>query len=91
MSKTAKFIVVLGVALLIAFALNPSAERHRQQIKTAIADRSPLAGVLGLGALAAFASNYHTLGIASYTSIHGKTISIGIFGIVFVLDTQQDL
>lgn len=91
MSKAAKTIVGLCLALVIAFALNPSAERHRQEIKTSIADRSPLAGLLGLGVLAAFASNYHTLGVASYTSIHGKTISVGVFGMVFVLDAQQDL
>ena len=46
---------------------------------------------LGLGALAAFVSNYHSLGVASYTSIRGRTVSVGVMGMVFVLDSRQDL
>ena len=43
----------ISVAVLVAAAalLNPSAERHRQQIQASVAERSPLAGVLGVGAL----------------------------------------
>ena len=40
---------------------------------------------LGLGDLAAFASNHHSLGVASYTTINRKTVSIGVLGVVFVL------
>lgn len=82
----------MGAALVIAAcALNPSAEKHRSQIKASIAERSPIAGLLGIGALAAFASNYHSIGVASYTSIQDKTISVGFLGMVFVLDSQKDL
>jgi hypothetical protein len=40
--------------------------------------------MLGLGSLAAFASSYHSLGIASYTKAGERTLSIGVLGMVFV-------
>jgi len=73
---------VLGAALL----LNPSAERHRDKIKSALAERSQLNAALGVGALTAFVSNYHSLGVASYTTAGDKTLSVGVLGMVFVLD-----
>lgn len=91
MTKFGKLVIAIVVLLIAALALNPSAERHRSEIKASIADRSPLAGLLGIGAIAAFASNYHSLGVASYTSIQGHTISVGFLGMVFVLDVQKDL
>lgn len=87
MRKTSLFaVLVAAAALLLAFVLNPSPERHRETLKEAIAQRSPVAGALGLGALTAFVSSYHTLGVASYTTVNGRTASIGAFGMVFVLD-----
>lgn len=80
--------IVVVAALALAFALNPSPERHRETLKEAIAQRSPVAGALGLGALTAFVSNYHTVGVASYTTVNGRTASIGAFGMVFVLSTE---
>ena len=73
-----------------AFLLNPSAEQHRARIKQAIAERSPLAGALGLGALTAFTSTYHPLGVASYTTVNERTVSIGAFGMVFVLQQAPE-
>ena len=72
------------VLLVLAFALNPSPERHREKIREAISERSPLAGALGLGSLAAFVSNYHPLGVASYTTVNDRVVSIGVLGMVFV-------
>ncbi len=83
-------LVVTGIVVALAFALNPSPEQHREKIKAAVAERSPLAGLLGLGALAAFASNYHPLGVASYTTVNGKTVSIGVLGMVFVVQPEYD-
>jgi len=87
MSRT-RFSVVAGVALLLtlAFALNPSAEEHRSSIKEAVAERSPVAGALGIGALAAFTSTYHSWGIFSYTTTNERTISVGALGVVYVRD-----
>lgn len=85
MSK-APLITLAAVAALVvlAVATNPSPERHREKIKAAIAERSPIAGALGLGALTAFTSTYHPLGVASYTTVNDRTVSIGAFGMVFV-------
>jgi hypothetical protein len=76
--------VVIALVVALAFVLNPSAERHRAAIKEAVGDRSPLARVLGVGALAAFASTYHSWGVCSTTTVNGRTLSIGAFGIVHV-------
>lgn len=90
MTSAVKVSAIAGAFFAAAFLLNPSAERHRSHIKESIAERSPLAGFLGVGALTAFASNYHSLGVASYTSIHDKTVSVGFLGMVFVIDAHKD-
>ena len=77
-------LVVVG----LGFAFNPPPEKHHESIKQAVAQRSQLAGMLGLGALTAFAASYHSLGVASYTTINDKTVSVGAFGVVMVL--KQD-
>jgi hypothetical protein len=86
MSKSKMVPLAVGAAVLVlAFVLNPSPERHRLKIQDTVGDRSPIARVLGLGALAAFASNYHSLGIASYTTAGERVLSVGALGLVFVL------
>jgi len=86
MSKVIWF-VAGALSVVLAIALNPSAERHRDSIKESIAERSQLAAVLQLGSLTAFASNYHSLGVASYTTVNDKVQSVGAFGMVFVSDS----
>ena len=84
------FVISLGAivaALVLAVALNPSPERHRDSVRSAIGERNALARVLGVGALAALVSSYHTLGVASYTSVNGHVLSVGAFGVVVVRDT----
>lgn len=85
MSKT-RFLPVLVVAtvLIVSFALNPAADQHRERIESDISERSPLEGMLGLGQLTSFASKYHNLGIASYTTVGDKTVSVGALGIIYV-------
>jgi hypothetical protein len=78
--------IAVAGAFALAFALNPSAEKHRAKIKEVIAERSPVAGALGVGALTAFASTYHSVGIASYTTAGERTVSFGVFGMVFVTE-----
>jgi hypothetical protein len=82
-SRYVAVIAVLSV-LVLALALNPSAEQHRARIKATIAERSPIAGALGIGSLTAFTSTYHSLGVASYTTANDKTVSVGAFGVVVV-------
>lgn len=81
--------VTAAAVTAAAFLLNPSPEQHRSRIKEAIAERSPLAGALGIGVLTAFTSTYHPLGVASYTTANDRIVSIGAFGMVFVLSPSQ--
>lgn len=87
LKKASTFIAVVVLAAL-ALALNPSPEKHRAKIKTAIAERSPVAGVLGIGALTAFVSSYHSVGVASYTVVDDRLVTIGAFGLVFLLQNK---
>jgi uncharacterized membrane protein len=82
-SKTV-FLVIVVIAAALAFLLNPSPEKHRAEIRKAMAERSEIAKVFGIGSITAFASTYHSLGIASYTTVGDKKISFGMFGMVFV-------
>lgn len=89
--KTLSVIIVVLLLVVAALALNPSAAQHRDAIREAIADQSPIAGMLGLGTLASFAVNYHSNGVFSYTKADDRVISIGAFGVVHVIrrDTQE--
>ena len=90
MAKTIFLTAVVTVAVTAAaFLLNPSAEQHRAKIKETIAQRSPIAGALGIGALTAFVSTYHPLGVASYTTANDKTVSVGALGVVYVLQPAR--
>lgn len=76
-------IVVVAVTIALAAVLNPSPEKHREKIKEAIAARSQLERVLGIGQLTSFVSRYHSFGVGSYTTVDDKVTSIGAFGMVF--------
>jgi len=82
--------IVASAVTAMAFLLNPTPEQHRAKIKEAIAERSPIAGALGIGALTAFTSTYHPLGIASYTTVNDRTVSIGALGVVFVRQASPE-
>jgi hypothetical protein len=78
--------IVVAAVVGLAFVLNPSADRHPEKIKQVIAERSQIERVLGIGHLTSFVSQYHSLGVASYTKVNDKITSAGAFGMVFVLD-----
>lgn len=84
--KSILYPIIGAVAVVIAFALNPSPEKHRAQIKDAIAERSPIAGVLGVGVLTAFVSSYHSLGVLSYTKVDDRVVTVGALGMVFIVE-----
>jgi hypothetical protein len=79
-------VAAMALVVALAFVFNPSAEKHRSAIKAAVAERSPVAGALGIGALAAFTTTYHSWGVYSYTTANERTISIGALGVVHVRD-----
>ena len=88
MSRLFGSIVGAIAIVVLAFVLNPSPEQHRARIKAVISERSLVARTLGVGALTALVSNYTSLGIASYTTVNGRTVSIGALGIVYVREPQ---
>ncbi len=81
---------IIGFLLLIiiALALNPSGERHRSALREAVSDRSPIAGALGLGALTSLVTEYHSIGIASYTVLDDAVMTVGALGLVHVVRTS---
>jgi hypothetical protein len=86
MSKATRIAIAVAVAFVLAIVLNPSPEKHREKIKEAVAARSQLERVLGIGHLTSFVSRYHSFGIGSYSTVNEKIISVGAFGIVIVSD-----
>ena len=86
MSKLLISALIVAALVVAAFATNPSADQHRDGIKKAVAERSQLESVLGVGHITAFASKYHSLGLASYTTVNDKIRSVGVLGMVFVSD-----
>ena len=89
-SKTTIVVAVLLVITgLLAVQFNPTPEMHRAKIRQSLGDRSPLMRLLGIGSITAFLSNYHSIGVASYTKAGDKTLSIGAFGQVHVLDPRD--
>jgi hypothetical protein len=86
--STLTAILVTAAVVVAAFALNPSPERHRQEIRRQLGERSPLVRLLGLGSLAAFTSSYHSLGVASYTKAGDTLLSVGALGFVYVRETR---
>ncbi len=78
------------VVVALSFWLNPSPKQHRDQIKKVIAERSPVAGMFGLGELTAFTSTYHPLGVASYATANDRVVSIGFMGMVFVIQPEPE-
>lgn len=79
-----KALLLVVVAVALGFMLNPGPDAHREKLKSEIAARSQIAGLLGISHLAALVSTYHTLGVASYSTVNGRTVTWGAYGIVFV-------
>jgi len=86
--KPLRLSLILAALVAAALLLNPSPERHRAKIKQAVAERNQLAALLRLGDLTAFVSSYHSLGVASYTTVNGKLLSVGALGGVLVLEPE---
>ena len=79
--KIAAFLLIVAAAGVV---LNPSPEKHRDAIRDDLSARSEVAKLLQLGRITAFFSEYHSFGVGSYTTVNGRVVSIGAFGVVFV-------
>jgi hypothetical protein len=86
--RSLTLIIALLAVLVLSMALNPSGERHRTALREAVAERSPIAGALGLGALTSLVTEYHSIGIASYTVLDDYVMTVGALGLVHVVRTS---
>lgn len=84
-----RLVVVLLAVVGAASLLNPSPDAHRARLKAAVAERSALASLLRLGDLTAFASRYHSVVVASYTTLDDEVLSVGAFGVVWVRSPSE--
>jgi hypothetical protein len=78
--------IIAAIVIVLAFIFNPSPDKHREKIKDLVSERSLLNRTFQVGQFIAFASTYHSLGVASYTTVNEKTTSIGFMGMVFVME-----
>lgn len=86
MAKGVFTTAVLASALTAgAFLLNPTPEQHQAKIRAAVAEHQPLAGALGLGLLKSWTAQYHSIGIASYTTDETHLLSVGALSMVWAL------
>ena len=85
MSKSIISLVVVALVLALAAMTNPTADQHRDAIRKAVAERSALERIFGVGVLTAFASSYRSLGVASYSVVNDRTVTVGAFGMVYVV------
>lgn len=76
--------VIFVAAVVAAFVLNPDEARHDRAIRDDVASRSSVASVLGGGRVMGWLTRYRSVGVASYTEVDGKVVSVGAFGLVFV-------
>ena len=89
MSTLIRSLLIVLARIGSASLLNPSAEKHRQRVKVAVAERNQLAALLRLGELTAIASSYHSQGFASYTKANDKLLSVGAFGVVVFVESTK--
>ena len=68
-------VIATAIVVALAFALNPSADQHRAKIKASVAERNPVAGMLG---------------VASHTTVGDKTVSWVASGMVFFMHPSLD-
>ena len=81
-----KLLIAVIAVLGLAWALNPKPEAHRDKLSQAMAERSQLAAALHIGDVAAFVSTYHSVGIASYSTLNDRVVTYGAFGVVVAPD-----
>lgn len=77
-------ILILILALAAVFT-NPDVKAHKEEINLEFKGKNPVTGILGAGKMAAEFVKYEDYKLISVTKYEDKTISIGIFTKVFVL------
>jgi hypothetical protein len=76
-SRKLKWLVAL-LAVAVLFATNPRIEVHNQAIHRGMWRDEPVRTILGGSIGAALLSRYHTVGIASWTTVDGNLTTVGL-------------
>jgi hypothetical protein len=74
-----------GVVTALVFLSNPGVEAHREAIRARVAIDNPLAAAIGLGTIKGLAVEYHSIGVASWTSREARVVTCGALGHVWVV------
>ena len=82
-----RLLFVLAIAILLAVT-NPSAESHREAIAADFRAERPLADAVGLGVLTSQLPEYHSAVLGSHTTAGDDLTSIGLLGMVWVVDVE---
>lgn len=89
--------LVLGVALMIAFAANPDRGQHTRAVerRASFEIHDPTRPIV-LPAMTEFRSGhfaavaeYHNFGVASAVTFHGRLLSVGVVGKVWTVDLNR--
>ena len=75
---------IILLIVLIAVLTKPGFEKHKQKIKDEFKGKNPVLGTLGGGKVYSELVDYHNIYVFSYTTIQDKTVSFGVFSMVFV-------
>ncbi|MBM4202539.1 MAG: hypothetical protein FJ194_00110 [Gammaproteobacteria bacterium] len=73
-----------AVVTAAVFLLNPDVDAYREAIKAQTAVDNPLAAAIGLGTLKGLAIEYHSIGVASWTTRENEVITWGALGNVWI-------
>lgn len=85
MKNSLKILIVIALILTLAFFTNPSLQKHRGAIADRYAEENPITGALGVGTLISNVSvSYNNYFFFSTARLEDKTVSIGLFGKVFI-------
>jgi hypothetical protein len=84
--KSAGKAIAVMLAVLILVLSNPSKEQHRDAFRGAVRRELPLASLLGAGRVASWLTDYHSLGVASFSTLDGSVVTFGAFGIVWAAE-----
>ena len=80
----------LASIFLLALS-NPSHQEHRAEIREQVNAQNPIVGPLGWGRAYAGATRYEDYKVFSITRLHREVTSLGVLGMVFVVDVDLPL
>jgi hypothetical protein len=84
-----RFLTFLLLLVLVAASLagsNPRHELHSQAIHDSSWESSPVATLLGKSVIESAVSEYHSVVVASFTTVGEQVVTIGMFGHVWALN-----